>query len=399
MSLSSVYFNNSSLPTTNNAQYMYNPTTSSQLNLSGDFTIEFWMKANTQNGKYPLIMAVNSSWGSGSGIDICVSHSINPGKFTIVTDLYGSYSSNTNVCDGVWHNIAIVRQSNMLSVYIDGTLSGSPKLFSNTWSFSKFSIGTNPSDRNVEISYTGYFSNLRIVDYCLYTSNYTVSNTLYGNIPGTLLLMTINSLNPLLDQSNYNVAISLSNSNPIITSGVVPPLQSVIITNVICFNRGSKILTDQGYILVDELKTGDLVKTIHHGFVPIEKIENKPFVNCPIDERVKDQLYICKTDKYPELMEDLILTGCHSILVKDFATEEQKEATIRINGDTYITDNHYRLPVCVDDRASIYQESGEYTIYHFALQHDNCFMNYGIYANGLLVETTSLHNLCAFFGN
>ena len=36
-----------------------------------------------------------------------------------------------------------------------------------------------------------------------------------------------------------------------------------------------------------------------------------------------------------------------------------------------------------------YETLGSYIIYHFALENDNYYNNYGIYANGLLVETCS----------
>ena len=40
-------------------------------------------------------------------------------------------------------------------------------------------------------------------------------------------------------------------------------------------------------------------------------------------------------------------------------------------------------------RAKVYEVPGEYTIYHVALENEDNYMNYGIYANGLLVETCS----------
>ena len=43
----------------------------------------------------------------------------------------------------------------------------------------------------------------------------------------------------------------------------------------------------------------------------------------------------------------------------------------------------------MDLRASIYKTPGQNTIYHLALENDNYYSNYGIYANGLLVETCS----------
>jgi hypothetical protein len=71
------------------------------------------------------------------------------------------------------------------------------------------------------------------------------------------------------------------------------------------------------------------------------------------------------------------------------ANVEQKQKTKEIMGKIYVTDNKYRLPACVDSRASVYETSGTYTVYHLALENDDYYTNYGIYANGLLVETCS----------
>jgi hypothetical protein len=155
-----------------------------------------------------------------------------------------------------------------------------------------------------------------------------------------------------------------------------------------CFNFGSKILTDRGYIPVQDLKRGDLVKTLDKGFVPIYKIGFKEIHNPRVEDRIKDQLYVCSNKNYPEVFEDLIITGCHSILVPEFK-EGQKEKTAELLGRIFITDNRYRLPACLDERAEIYPKSGKFSIYHIALENDDYYMNYGIYANGLLVETCS----------
>jgi hypothetical protein len=62
-------------------------------------------------------------------------------------------------------------------------------------------------------------------------------------------------------------------------------------------------------------------------------------------------------------------------------------------GEICITDDKYRLPACVDDRAKPYNKTGKFNIYHIALDNDNYYWNYGIYANGLLVESCSLRYL------
>jgi len=69
--------------------------------------------------------------------------------------------------------------------------------------------------------------------------------------------------------------------------------------------------------------------------------------------------------------------------------KKKKKRFWNLHGDIYITDNKYRLPACVDLRNSVYEIPGPHTIYHLALENDDYKMNYGIYANGLLVETCS----------
>ena len=158
---------------------------------------------------------------------------------------------------------------------------------------------------------------------------------------------------------------------------------------ITCFKEDAKILTNKGYIPIQNLRKGDLIKTLLHDYVPIVMIGKKDIHHPAKTERIKDQLYKCTHSEYPEIFEDLVLTGCHSILVDEFANEEQKEKTIEVNKIIYITDNNYRLPACADHRASVYEHTGTHTIYHLALENDDYYMNYGIYANGLLVETCS----------
>lgn len=161
----------------------------------------------------------------------------------------------------------------------------------------------------------------------------------------------------------------------------------------ICFLEDSKILTDKGYVCIQDLKKGDLIKTLVNEYLPIYKIGKKDFLQTSTKERKPDKLYKCCKEKYPELIEDLIITGCHCILVDDFLNETERNKTKEVNGDIYITDNKYRLPACVDERTSIYEKQGKTIVYHIALENADDYMNYGIYANGLLVESCSKWSL------
>ena len=162
------------------------------------------------------------------------------------------------------------------------------------------------------------------------------------------------------------------------------------IVNITCFKEDTKILTDTGYRAIQYLRKGDMIKTHLHGFVPIDRIGYHEIIHVAnTEKRIKEQLYCCSKEAYPEATEELVITGCHSLLVDRFLNKEERQGAIDILGNVYMTDNKYRLPACVDHRTSVYPEAGEYKVYHFALESDNYYTNYGVYANGILVETTS----------
>jgi len=136
-----------------------------------------------------------------------------------------------------------------------------------------------------------------------------------------------------------------------------------------------------------------LVKTSHHGFKKIEVIKTGTIHNPGSDERLEDRLYKCSTANYPELTEDLYITGNHCILVESL-TGIQRQQLVKHMGKLYSTDNKYRLIACVDQRAEPLASEGIFPIWHLALENENDKMNYGIYVNGgLLVETCSINTL------
>lgn len=162
--------------------------------------------------------------------------------------------------------------------------------------------------------------------------------------------------------------------------------------NLVCFKEDTKILckvneTEQ-YVPVQNLRKGDLVKTLSSGFKPIKMIGWKQMNHIISSERISEQLYVCSKNQFPEATEDLVITGAHSILVEKL-TSTQEEKINSFMKQVYITENRYRLPSFIDERTAIYEKEGLCNIYHFALENDNYYMNYGVYANGILVESSS----------
>ena len=250
----------------------------------------------------------------------------------------------------------------------------------------------------------------------LYNGNISISNTGFQNLGLNLNLTLLNNIGYAIyifnNNNDRNIeygdegfqpdTIIASDSNLTLYSGYAQStafngyrnlrqfLGSIYYNlSLVCFKEDTKILTDKGYIPIQDLRKGDLVKTLKHNYKAIDMIGKREVYHAALQERIKDQLYKCSQEQYPEIFEPLIITGGHSILVDSFINEEQKEKVIEVNGNTYVTDSKYRLPACADPRATVYETPGTYTIYHLALENDDYYENYGIYANGLLVETCS----------
>ena len=89
-----------------------------------------------------------------------------------------------------------------------------------------------------------------------------------------------------------------------------------------------------------------------------------------------------------EFDEPLYLTGRHSVLHRDLS-QKQIDLLRKYMGDVFVTENHYRVPIFMDQRAKPYTDNEPVTIWHFALEHPDIEQNYGVYANGILVESSS----------
>lgn len=165
-------------------------------------------------------------------------------------------------------------------------------------------------------------------------------------------------------------------------------------TPSLCFGEDTEILclsengVDEEYVPIQQLRKGDRVKTCQDGYKTIDMMGTSKIYNPGNTIRSMNRMYKCTPDHYPGLTKDLYITGCHSLLVKEL-TKEQRHDTMERLGKIYVTDDHYRLMACVDNRAQPVEQEGLFPIWHLALENQDYYMNYGIYANGLLVETTS----------
>ena len=167
--------------------------------------------------------------------------------------------------------------------------------------------------------------------------------------------------------------------------------------NAPCVKEDTKILclkeNKEQYIPIQNIRKGDLVKT-NSGFKKVDLI-GQSYIHNPDDtSRTTQRLFKCSKENFDMLFEDLFITGGHSILV-DSLTEQQQQIIKRFNIETQLINDKYSLLTFINVDAKPYTVSGIFAVYHIALEHTNPKMNYGIFANGLLVESCSYSYMVA----
>jgi hypothetical protein len=174
----------------------------------------------------------------------------------------------------------------------------------------------------------------------------------------------------------------------------------------VCFKEGTKILCRQKpedkYIPIERLTDNLYVKTYKHGYKKIKYILKSQLLNS--SEKTINKLYRLKKTNNNRLLEDLYVTGSHAIL-KDSLSEKENRRMDNLL-DTFkeveynrMIDDKYKLIACFDESFEEIDEDGMYSIYHLVLESKDSFQNYGIYANGLLAESTdelTLHKMTDF---
>jgi hypothetical protein len=148
----------------------------------------------------------------------------------------------------------------------------------------------------------------------------------------------------------------------------------------ICFLEGTHILTDSGLVKVEDLTEGMMVQTSKHGYKAITMVGKSRIFNSGNISRGFNQLF-----HYVD--SGLVITGGHSVLRDDVNGEELTRIRKSFGG-LFFTEGKIRLAAMDDDTAIPYPVRGNFNIYNFVLAASNDHTNYGVFANGVLVESS-----------
>ena len=168
-------------------------------------------------------------------------------------------------------------------------------------------------------------------------------------------------------------------------------------TQIVCFNENTKILCfndleqEEEYIPIQYLKKGSIVKTYKQGYRKIEFILQGEFYNNPIDWR--NTMYKMEKTDENGLLEDLIITGGHSILVDNISKIEQerynKLGISNFGKENKIEDKYFVLAAVSEQFIKIL-DNNKYSYYHFCVENDgDDTERFGVWANGILTEIPS----------
>ena len=158
---------------------------SHDISLDGDFTIEWWTHRATG--------VTNSDWFTigdakeSNGLELYIGSS---GSSMVLYSNNGSIltANSGSPLQNAWHHIAVVRSSNTIKIYVDGTADSTTA--SNSSTFTGFiRLGAEFYNASATIRSKMHMSNFRIVKgTALYTSNFTPPNARLENIIGTEVL-------------------------------------------------------------------------------------------------------------------------------------------------------------------------------------------------------------------
>ena len=185
--------------------------------LSGDFTLEGWVYLN----KAPAAnnyAAIATQWESGGGSDRSVMlfayHYNN--DFYFKADLQtsaGNYSvSGPDLTENglikTWHHLAWVRNSNTLTLYLNGVSVGTATASGTTNNSTvKFIVGGEDNGSGVgRYGWNGFLSNVRLVNgTAVYTSNFTPPTEKLTAVENTVLLCCQDSDDPTQEATGKTI--------------------------------------------------------------------------------------------------------------------------------------------------------------------------------------------------
>jgi hypothetical protein len=161
--------------------------------------------------------------------------------------------------------------------------------------------------------------------------------------------------------------------------------------DAVCYAKGTKILClineIEQYVNIEDIKEDTLIKTYLHGYKKI-KILGKTTIKNTYEKKI-NKIYKMSKEKDSNLIDDLYVTGQHSLLV-DSLTPLEKTQTMTKWKKFLSIDDKQLLMAWISNKFEDVKNNNIYELYQIILEHEKDSGRYGIWANGILSETMSM---------
>lgn len=152
--------------------------------------------------------------------------------------------------------------------------------------------------------------------------------------------------------------------------------------SISCYLIGTKILcfvdNEEIYVPIEDIRKGTLVKTLLHGYLPVKLIGKRTYINNP-----QDPLHCVFKMKET----GLTVSGSHIILVDELPSHLPLKYEFYTKN--HKIDDKFILIACDSDLFEPVADNNEYTLYHLCLESESADDHFGIWAEGVLSESTS----------
>lgn len=239
------------------------------------------------------------------------------------------------------------------------TVSFSP--LSGSLSNNNFTLQWNDTDLILATTATLYINDIAVSTISIPQSTYTI---IFNNIDLTQFQF-----------GSYPIRVFGSNSYDV---------TALINFDVTCFLEGTEILclidNEEKYIKIEDINNDTMIKTYKHGY---KKLLYKSH------QKVRNNIVCMKKDSLDTNIpfNDLKVTTGHSMLVDNLTDDEITE--IEKWNPVKKIDDKFLILSRVSKYFEEYDTKELNNVYHLILEADDLDTQYGIYANGVLMESMS----------
>lgn len=186
---------------------------------TGDFCIQFWIKTSfdySTLGGLARIIAPDKSVNPTGGLQICVgngSFGTTANRISLQGPSVAIINTTSAINDGLWHHIAISRQSGTVRIFFDGQQQGSTTDTTNYTVLATDGLRMGcRSDRNNTTFFTGSIDSLEITNGLpIYTANFTIPASEFTRSIGSTAVgfsRTEDTVNRSTQKHNYQFSLS-----------------------------------------------------------------------------------------------------------------------------------------------------------------------------------------------